>query len=68
MSGNPHSPTSPSAPTDTLNRIVTAKEEAKRKWEGAQEEFRVRQREHEIKMIEMEQVIHAKSTKFPTLS
>lgn len=45
----------PSAPTDTLGRIVNAKEEAQRKWVEEQEEFARRRKEHEIKMIEMEQ-------------
>jgi len=45
----------PSAPTDTLNRIVIAKEEAQRKWEVDEEEHRRRKRDHEISMIEMEQ-------------
>jgi len=48
-------PASPSAPTDTLHRIVYAKEEAEKKWIEEQEEFRKRQRDHEIKMIEIEQ-------------
>jgi len=51
----PGEPGSPSAPTDTLHRIVNAKEEAQRRWEEEQEEFRKRQRDHEIKMIEIEQ-------------
>jgi len=46
---------SPTAPTDTLGRIVNAKEEAQRSWEQEQVEFANRRREHEIKMIEMEQ-------------
>jgi len=44
-----------SAPTDTLGRIVNAKEEAQRKWEVDEEEHRRRKRDHEISMIEMEQ-------------
>jgi len=46
---------SPSAPTNTLGRIVNAKEVAQKKWQTEQEEFQKRRREHELKMIEMEQ-------------
>jgi len=48
-------PTTPSAPTDTLNRIVNAKEEAQRKWEADEEEHKRKKRDYEISMIEMEQ-------------
>ena len=41
--------------TDSLGRIVNAKEEAQRSWEQEQVEFANRRREHEIKMIELEQ-------------
>jgi len=51
----PNSQELPTAPTDTLGRIVNAKEEAQRSWEQEQVEFANRRREHEIKMIEMEQ-------------
>jgi len=54
----PNSQELPTAPTDTLGRIVNAKEEAQRSWEQEQVEFANRRREHEIKMIEMEQVIN----------
>merc|ERR1712018_478184 len=49
----PNSQELPTAPTDTLGRIVNAKEEAQRSWEQEQVEFANRRREHEIKMIEM---------------
>ena len=44
---------SPSAPTDTLHRIVNAKEEAQKRWEEEQEDFKKRQRDHdqEVKLI-----------------
>jgi len=45
----------PSAPTDTLHRIVNAKEEAERKWKADEEEHRMKKRNYEISMIEMEQ-------------
>lgn len=45
----------PSAPTDTLHRIVNAKEEAQRKWEADEIEHRRKKRDYEISMIEMEQ-------------
>jgi len=48
-------PATPSAPTDTLHRIVNAKEEAQRKWEADEEEHRRKKRDYEISMIEMEQ-------------
>jgi len=51
---SPTTASTPSAPTDTLHRIVNAKEEAQRRWIEEQEEFRRKQREHEIQMIEME--------------
>lgn len=53
--GDQNSPTAESPTGDTLNRIVSAKEEAKKKWEGEQVEFRRRQREHQLQMIEIEQ-------------
>lgn len=46
------SPTTPT--TDTLHRIVNAKEEARRRWEEEQELFDRRKREHELKMVEIE--------------
>jgi len=52
---NDHLASSPSAPTDTLHRIVNAKEEARRKWEADEEEHRRKKRDYEISMIEMEQ-------------
>jgi len=45
----------PSAPTDTLHRIVNAKEEAQRKWEADEEEHKRKKRDYEIRMIEMEE-------------
>lgn len=48
-----HNPTNPESGR-TLDRIVNAKEEARRQWEETQENFERRRREHEEKMIEME--------------